>query len=106
MSDVLPIQPFSYASTTPAGYVCSHCGAMGCKLWRLYQTFLEHQELTCLACTEKAENNSTARTDDKTNIGWRVAAVPTENGETFWGYTSTPAAGVAWWKALPDVGAK
>lgn len=38
------------------------------------------------------------RTD---TIGWRVPAVPTEEGDTFWGYTSVPDAGVQWWRRLP-----
>lgn len=32
--------------------------------------------------------------------GWRVPAVPTLDG-SWWGYSSVPAEGVAWWKALP-----
>jgi len=35
-------------------------------------------------------------------IGWLVPAVPTEDNETYWGYTSVPDAGVAWWRALPN----
>jgi hypothetical protein len=34
-------------------------------------------------------------------IGWLVPAVPTEDGETYWGYTSVPADGCSWWYALP-----
>jgi hypothetical protein len=34
-------------------------------------------------------------------IGWMVPAVPTPDGDTFWGYTSVPLEGVLWWKALP-----
>lgn len=29
------------------------------------------------------------------------AAVPTEEGDTFWGYTSVPDDGVKWWDNLP-----
>ena len=104
-----------YSSTaTPAGYVCATCGACGVKLWRLYQTYLTHQELACAVCAAAAEGcsitdidadgkrtatsayhtpNPRRRTDQ---IGWRMPAVPTEAGETYWGYTSVPAAGVAW----------
>jgi hypothetical protein len=40
--------------------------------------------------------------DGKTDqIGWRVPAVPTEDGTTFWGYTSVPLSGVHWWQRLP-----
>lgn len=38
---------------------------------------------------------------DGDQIGWRVPAVPTENGTTYWGYTSVPPDGVAWWNRLP-----
>ncbi len=34
-------------------------------------------------------------------IGWRVPAVPTEDGNGFWGYSSVPERGVAWWNRLP-----
>lgn len=34
-------------------------------------------------------------------IGWRVPAVPTEEGDTYWGYTSVPEPGVQWWRLLP-----
>jgi len=33
--------------------------------------------------------------------GSLVPAVPTEQADTFWGYSSVPIAGVAWWRALP-----
>ena len=35
------------------------------------------------------------------SIGWLVPAVPTEEGNTFWGYTSVPYQGVYWWDNLP-----
>jgi len=38
------------------------------------------------------------RTDQ---IGWRVPAVPTEDGESYWGYTSVPQLGCDWWSNLP-----
>ena len=34
-------------------------------------------------------------------IGWLVPAVPTEEGDTFWGYTSVPEPGCQWWYRLP-----
>ncbi len=95
---------FSYNGPPPSGYVCAHCGARGCRLWRRYQTFLEHQQLTCFACTEKVGEAGHGYTSDSHAIGWRVAAVPTEDGETFWGYSSVPDAGVDWWDALPVTG--
>ncbi len=38
------------------------------------------------------------RTDQ---IGWRIPAVPTEDGHSFWGYTSVPQSGCNWWYKLP-----
>lgn len=120
--DVKTPGPTAYASAaTPTGYVCGTCGASGVKLWRLYQTFLSHQELACARCAAVAEGCSIAdidadgkrmltgdgfapnpkiRTDQ---IGWRVPAVPTEEGDTYWGYTSVPPDGVAWWRRLPTL---
>lgn len=96
------ISAFSY-SGAPAGYACQRCGAFGCKLWRRYQTVADEADLTCLACTEKEQGVKPAdRTVDRAAIGWRVLAIPTEDGTTFWGYTSIPSAGIAWWKRLPD----
>lgn len=101
-----------YASTTtPQGYRCNTCGAHGCKLWREYQTFLSHQKLSCCdcACASQKRDITTIDADGTVEsdvgrtdtIGWCVPAVPTEDGFTFWGYTSVPRAGVEWWRKLP-----
>lgn len=34
-------------------------------------------------------------------VGSMVPAVPTEDGMTYWGYTSVPQSGVDWWHRLP-----
>ena len=34
-------------------------------------------------------------------IGNLVPAIPTEDGETFWGYSSVPQDGCEWWYRLP-----
>jgi hypothetical protein len=131
---------------TPPGYKCSKCGATGVKLWRDYQTFLNHQSLLCLSCACQEQEEIRTPTEDghslytdkiyywcrsadmapdhwsgydpakgipsgaveiksareKTDqIGWRVPAVPTEDGDTFWGYTSVPQTGCDWWASLP-----
>lgn len=78
-------------------YVCADCGASGVRLWREYQTFLEHQVLRCRACAEK----HAGKTMIGDQIGWMVLAVPAP-GNTYWGYTSVPAEDVAWWKSLPE----
>jgi len=81
------------------GYTCSGCGAHGVKLWREYNTFLENQTLTCFACTPAPRDGM--KKVASSAIGWRVAAVPTEDNSSFWGYTSVPDEAVAWWQALP-----
>jgi hypothetical protein len=117
------IEAFQYTTPAPAprNYVCSGCGASGCKLWREYQTCADVTELVCCDCAGKSQNHDVSRITDEGKtpfsighyadgteaiqwsdaIGWRVPAVPTEDGDTFWGYTSVPAEGVRWWKALP-----
>ncbi len=109
-------------------YRCSTCGANGCKLWREYNTFLSHQSLYCVgcACTDQNSNDDAefpiraeefdsdgkrpyklrltsgiadmGRTDQ---IHFLIPAVPTEDGATFWSYTSVPQPLVEWWRALP-----
>lgn len=36
-------------------------------------------------------------------IGNLVPAIPTEQGDTYWGYTSVPQEGVKWWVRLPTL---
>ena len=100
-------------------YKCGDCGVEGVKLWREYQTFLDHQVLRCADCAVKNQaqpgvsSTITAKTkvgedgkhegrygDRSDQIGWLVPAVPTEDG-SFWGYTSVPQSGIEWWEALP-----
>jgi hypothetical protein len=92
----------------PESYKCSDCGIHGVKLWRIYQTFLENQRLFCAVCALRDQKKDWTidedgrHTDDyggSDQIGWLVPAVPVD--DTFWGYTSVPAAGVEWWKRLP-----
>ena len=107
-------------SYPPTTYRCGTCGAHGCKLWREYNTCADHQTLECCDCASNSQKvdissidtngchllgteyglnwGNDARTDQ---IGYRVPAVPTEDGDTYWGYTSTPREGVAWWRRLP-----
>jgi hypothetical protein len=103
---------FSYISSAiPEGYVCSGCGARGCKLWRQYQTFAENIDLLCAPCAGKDQHTDLSSLDvngkhdvedgRSDTIGWLVPAVPTEDGETYWGYTSVPESGVLWWRKLP-----
>jgi hypothetical protein len=115
------IAAFKYSDgAAPTGYVCTTCGASGVKLWREYQVFANHTELVCCDCAGKSQDRGkdVARIDAEgripwdcdgqipeqrtDSIGWCVPAVPTEEGDTFWGYTSVPDAGVRWWKRLPN----
>ena len=85
----------------PMAYRCIGCDAEGVKLWRDYNTFLDHQTLKCRACAE-AELDKPALPAKSDAIGWRVPAVPDAAG-TFWGYSFVPEDAVAWWRALPDI---
>lgn len=122
-----PLGPVDYSSAVPpAEYHCGKCGTLGVKLWRDYQTFLNYQSLLCADCACAEQNNSertftvadgdggraivsATYTPDKhglsgpggDQIGWRVPAVPTQDGSTYWSYTSVPDGGVAWWFSLP-----
>jgi hypothetical protein len=40
------------------------------------------------------------RTDQLNSL---MPAVPTEDGDTFWGYTSVPPDGCFWWRSLPSL---
>ncbi len=90
-------------------YTCSECGAKECKLWREYNTFLDHQTFYCGNCVfgdkEKTFINSEGTIKREygsiDQIEGKVPAVPTEDG-SYWGYTSVPGPGVRWWKALPS----
>ena len=95
------IKPFSYSiHNTPEGYICSECGATGVRLYRQYQTYASNISLKCRSCAIK-ENSKEPIIDNEHSIGWLVAAVPTEDGETYWGFSSVPQIGVEWWNNLP-----
>ena len=105
--------PTSYDTPgTHPHYECSDCGITGVKLWRLYNTFLSHQHLRCASCAcqeydlpDSVDPNGKSvwegLTSDTINGGSMIPAVPTEDGDTYWGYTSVPQAGVDWWRQLP-----
>jgi len=102
-----------------ATYVCDDCGASGCKLWREYQTFLNHQHLRCAPCAAANQQKpiddidaegfrtlseySWGQDERSDQIGWLVPAVTTAEGDTFWGYTSVPPDRVTWWRELPTL---
>lgn len=82
-------------------YVCTVCGADGCKLWRQYQTFFEHIKLMCADCTEDDQGREIDLSKGD-QCGWMIPAVPTAENDTYWGYSSVPIELITWWKALPD----
>jgi hypothetical protein len=105
---MIKICNFKYFNiSTPIGYNCQDCGVFGVRLYREYNTFMEHQHLRCRACAVKKQSKNDRKSDDlfssekEHSIGWLVAAVPTEDGESFWGFTSVPDDGVKWWDNLP-----
>lgn len=78
--------PIEYETLhVPDSYHCGKCGALGVRLWRQSHTFADSVQLRCSAC--KAEDD--------------VPAVPTPDGSTYWGCSSVPSGGDAWWRALP-----
>jgi hypothetical protein len=85
----------------PADYKCGDCGAKGVKLWRESHTFADNITLRCAACAEKNQKR-TINLAEHDQCGWLVPAVPTlDPAAPWWGYTSVPAEGCAWWGALP-----
>ncbi len=105
-------QPVDYSSTTtPTSYACTKCGKTGVKLWREYQTFLNHQTLSCVGCGCESQNVDASTVEPDGNrpyefgytdqIGWLIPAVPTAENDTFWGYTSVLQDGCDWWSRLP-----
>ncbi len=89
-------------------YRCDGCGLTGHKLWREYQTLACYTELVCASCASASQAKSPHSSwsgemlfVDGDQIGWRVPAVTTEDGDTFWGYSSVPADRIAWWYAMP-----
>lgn len=93
----------------PHNYKCGECGATGCKLWREYQT--SSPNILCAKCAAKnqkkniddidAEGMRSSDVGGRTDqIGWYVPAVPLEDNNGYWGYTSVPQPGCDWWKKL------
>lgn len=110
-----PLGPVDYRAGAPATYHCAGCGAHDCKLWRQYNVFASHIRLLCLDCAGRDQKLDLIYDDDgrvlttdgsrTDQIGSLIPAVPTEDGRTFWGYTSVPGAGVRWWQRLSTKGA-
>jgi hypothetical protein len=96
----IKISAFKYADrTTPEGYSCHECGKSGIRLYRDYNTFLDHLDLLCTACLSSRKDVHVDYAQP-CHLGDMVPAIPTEEGDTFWGFTSVPAAGCLWWYNL------
>lgn len=96
----------------PKAYRCAACDVHGCKLWRSYAMIADCCALTCADCSGKDQQSDVSQIDSNgkvpyeyggriDQIGSKLPAVPTEEGDTYWGYTSVPSDGVKWWKNLP-----
>lgn len=101
----------SYITTLPSWYACADGGKQNVKLWREYNTFMDHQAFRCWKCAAIDQEKTIQILPDGNHddvfgptctIGWLVPAVPTVEGDTCWGYTSIPMDGVAWWRALAN----
>ena len=101
------------SSVLPPAYHCHTCKAHGCKLWREYQTCADYTILQCAECAAKDHEKNISDMDKDgrytgkygikgDQIGWMIPAIPTVEGDTFWGYTSVPQAGCNWWYRLPN----
>lgn len=89
-------------------YRCGECGATGVRLWREYNTFLNYQHLYCRTCAVKDQKKTPEDLEEYERIrcdqiGWLVPAVPTRDGDTFWGYSSVPQGLCNWWFSLPTM---
>lgn len=93
-------------------YKCSKCGKEDVKLWRQYNTFLNHINLFCVKHALEDQNKEGIVDENgmyfdgelkmkSDTIGFLAPAVPTKEMDTFWGYSSVPQDLVDWWKELP-----
>lgn len=93
------VMPFSYSEmSTPEGYLCC-CGKRGVRLYRKYSEPV--RSLLCRECALQEQRKGSPDQQSEHSIGWRVAAVPTEAGDEFWGFSAVPENGVEWWDRLP-----
>lgn len=81
---------------------CNNCGIEGVRLYRLYST--PFSDLECRHCSYISQKRLKGSPPSvcASLVGYRVAAVPLESGDGYYGYGSPP--NTAWdaWFALPD----
>lgn len=87
----------------PHNYRCQKCGIHGVRLWREYNTFVCYNSLTCWDCAEGTDGKGDSVDGFRRGL---CAAVPTEEGDTYWGIGSLPAFGFVWWRRLPPTKAE
>jgi len=82
-------------------YVCADCGVSGVKLWRLYEYSMS--PIICFHCVQRITHEHFPPNDLEVRgyeIHWWVPAIPAEDTDSYWDYTSVTNAGIAWWKSL------
>lgn len=91
----------------PEDYSCDLCGVHGVKLWREIATPVVSTRLLCARCAETDQQKKYEQGWKSSfllggnSIGIFTPAIPIEGQDSFWGNTSTPDHGFAWWKKLP-----
>lgn len=86
-------------------YTCSCCNKNNIKLWRKSHTFANNIKLLCFECGKENQADwirdySPVDLEESDQLGRLIPAVPTEDGDNFWGYTSVPPEGCTWWHNL------
>jgi hypothetical protein len=95
--------PVNYTKpVTPPKYRCTGCTATGVRLWRRYEF------IYCAKCAESMERVKPTKSSTpgrSLQIGRMFAALPTEDGEAYWGYLpyieEAPPPVLRWWRSLP-----
>lgn len=89
-------------------YECGKCGARNVKLWRQSFTVASAVDLLCFKCAEADQRpsnepgwQSSFAKDEGDQIGALVPACLTDDGKTFWCYTSAPQEACNTWNGLP-----
>ncbi len=100
------------SAETPSNYVCHKCDTTGVKLWRDVVVCASEVDLRCADCLDCGEVDEEGYFEDSLlgkidqctteELGSMLPAVPTEEEDTYWGYTSVPTVGVTWWRNLPN----
>lgn len=108
-----PNEPKPEPNPEPLPYVCSKCGVEGVKLWRQWNTMASDINLLCAMCASHDQEERLTDLDERGYhtdewssrsclIGSLAPAVPTEEGDTYWGFTSVPDGPLNWWYSLPN----